>query len=163
MSQQIKKRSFSNFSIFLYLFMNQWHLLLFSFHGLSIFWGKLNRLFLAVNQNIIKMKLQLMYCNIYSLLRVSRKIIQTNFITTNPNACTVFTLNCCYFWIPDKNLTSNFILTSWLGIDFRSFQFRACNRGHWVVDGLRKLLKPQQRNITISMNKPCSCKLDLSF
>ncbi len=32
---------------------------------------------------------------------------------------------------------------------------------HKVVDGLRKLLKPQQGNITISTDKPWSCKFDL--
>ncbi len=31
------------------------------------------------------------------------------------------------------------------------------------VDGVRKLLKPQQRNITTSMNKPWSCNFDLSL
>ncbi len=54
----------------------------------------------------------------------------------------------------DKNLASNFILTSWLWIDFRHFERWACNRGHKVVDGLRKLLKPQLRNITISWINP---------
>ncbi len=58
---------------------------------------------------------------------------------------------------------SNFISTSWLWIDFCHFEIWACNRGHKVVDGLRKLLKPQQRNITISINKPWLCKFDLWF
>ncbi len=54
----------------------------------------------------------------------------------------------------DKNLASNFISTSWLWIDFCHFEIWACNRGHKFVDGLRKLIKPQQRNITISWITP---------
>ncbi len=61
----------------------------------------------------------------------------------------------------DKNLASDFISTSWLWIDFYHFEIWACNRGHKVVDDLRKLLKPQQPNITISMNNPWSCIFDL--
>ncbi len=60
-------------------------------------------------------------------------------------------------------MVSNFITTSWLWIEFCLFEIWACNRGHYVVDGLSKLLKPQQRNITIPMNKSWSSKLDLWF
>ncbi len=63
----------------------------------------------------------------------------------------------------DKNLDSNFISTSWLWINFYHFEIWACNRGHKIVDGLRKLLTTQQRNITISWINHGPLNLNFDF